>query len=97
MCVSGNARKRFVVVVETEVKHDKPSTPVTEVGGEMNNHTVTKFRELEMDKNTIYNSAAVSMSEFSDLLSWANESVLEHGHSFSDSCRRYCTESENHL
>jgi hypothetical protein len=76
MCVSGNARKRFVVVVETEVKHDKPSTPVTEVGGEMNNHTVTKFRELEMDKNTIYNSAAVSMSEFSDLLSWANEFIL---------------------
>jgi hypothetical protein len=74
-----------VVVTEKEAKHDKSNTPVTEVGGEMNNYTVTevgentiynsanntvtKFRELEMDKNTIYNSTAASMSEFSEVTS----------------------------
>ncbi len=35
----------------------------------MNNNTVTKFKELEMDKNTIYNSTAGSMSEFSKVTS----------------------------
>ena len=42
----------------------------------MNNHTVTnfsKFRELEMDKNTIYNSTAASMSEFSEVKSTAED------------------------
>ena len=39
----------------------------------MNNHTVTKFRDLEMDKNTIYNSTAVSMSEFSEDTSTAED------------------------
>ena len=62
-----------VVVTEKEAKYDKSSTPVTEVGGEMNNHTVTKFRELEMDKNTIYNSTATSMSEFSEVTSTAED------------------------
>ncbi len=62
-----------VVVTEKEAKHDKSSTPVTEVGGEMNNYTVTKFKELEMDKNTIYNSTAASMSEFSEVTSTAED------------------------
>ena len=62
-----------VVVTEKEAKHDKSSTPVTEVGGEMKNYTVTKFRELEMDKNTIYNSTAASMSEFSEVTSTAED------------------------
>jgi len=78
-----------VVVTEKEAKHDKSNTPVTEVGGEMNNYTVTevgentiynsanntvtKFRELEMDKNTIYNSTAASMSEFSEVTSTAED------------------------
>jgi cell pole-organizing protein PopZ len=56
-----------VVVTEKEAKYDKSSTPVTEVGGEMNNHTVTKFRELEMDKNTIYNSANNTVTKFREL------------------------------
>ena len=71
-----------VVVTEKEAKHDKSSTPVTEVGGEMNNntvtkftevggemynHTVTKFRELEMDKNTMYNSANNTVTKFREL------------------------------
>jgi len=62
-----------VVVTEKEAKHDKSNTSVTEVGGEMKNNTVTKFRELEMDKNTIYNSTAVSMSEFSEVTSTAED------------------------
>jgi hypothetical protein len=56
-----------VTVTEKEAKHDKPSTPVTEVGGEMNNSTVTKFREVEMDKNTIYNSANNTVTKFREL------------------------------
>jgi hypothetical protein len=56
-----------VVVTEKEAKYDKSSTPVTEVGREMNNHTVTKFRELEMDKNTIYNSANNTVTKFREL------------------------------
>ena len=35
----------------------------------MNKNTVTKFRELEMDKNTIYKSAALSVSEFIEVKS----------------------------
>jgi hypothetical protein len=62
-----------VVVTEKEAKHDKSSTPVTEVGGKMNNHTVIKFSELEMDKNTIYNSTATSMSEFREVTSTAED------------------------
>jgi len=56
-----------VVVTEKEAKHDKSNTPVTEVGGEMKNYTVTKFRENEMDKNTIYNSANNTVTKFREL------------------------------
>jgi hypothetical protein len=58
-----------VVVTEKEAKYDKSSTPVTEVGAMMNNHTDTQFSEIEMDNNTIYNSTAPSMSEFSEVTS----------------------------